>query len=159
MARKKPFNLSNCWTPIAASLFIFFWASGFISAKYGLPYAEPFTFLALRFFLALTVLVPFLFFCKRHWWELDWTHGSWIHVLRLGVARLLRGLAFSTRHVQKILRIVTFTVVVYQPWVSIVLRARLTVVEGLLSRSRADRCQRRRPANSLHTLLANVHSL
>ena len=33
----------------AAALFIFFWASGFIAAKYGFPYAEPFTFLAIRF--------------------------------------------------------------------------------------------------------------
>ncbi len=33
----------------ASALFIFFWASGFISAKFGLPYAEPFIFMSLRF--------------------------------------------------------------------------------------------------------------
>ena len=82
MARKKPLNLSNCWTPVAASFFIFFWASGFISAKYGLPYAEPFTFLALRFLLALTVLVPFLFFCKIEWPK---SKKSYFHVIFAGL--------------------------------------------------------------------------
>ncbi len=42
----------------AGALFIFFWASGFVSAKYGFPYAEPFTFLSLRFLLAVAILVP-----------------------------------------------------------------------------------------------------
>ena len=67
MSRNKPFKFSLSWTPLAAPLFIFFWASGFISAKYGLPYAEPFTFLTLRFLLALTVLIPFLFLSKIEW--------------------------------------------------------------------------------------------
>ena len=32
------------------------WSTGFIGAKYGLPYAEPFTFLALRLLIASTLL-------------------------------------------------------------------------------------------------------
>ncbi len=42
---------------IASAFFIFFWASGFIAAKFGLPYAAPLTFLSLRFGLALIILV------------------------------------------------------------------------------------------------------
>ncbi|QIE57119.1 DMT family transporter [Pikeienuella piscinae] len=41
---------------IAAPLFVFLWSTGFIGAKYGLPYAEPMTFLTLRFALAAAAL-------------------------------------------------------------------------------------------------------
>jgi drug/metabolite transporter (DMT)-like permease len=38
------------------ALFVLLWSTGFIGAKYGLPYAEPFTFLAVRFVLVILVL-------------------------------------------------------------------------------------------------------
>lgn len=38
----------------APFIFVFFWSTGFIGAKYGLPYAEPFTYMAIR--MALSVL-------------------------------------------------------------------------------------------------------
>ncbi|SMD09407.1 Threonine/homoserine efflux transporter RhtA [Fulvimarina manganoxydans] len=37
-------------------LFVLLWSTGFIGARYAMPYAEPFTFLALRFTLALAIL-------------------------------------------------------------------------------------------------------
>ncbi len=43
-------------------LFVFLWSTGFISAKFGLPSVEPFTFLAIRMLLATLILfslVPF----------------------------------------------------------------------------------------------------
>ncbi|MFH1112460.1 MAG: DMT family transporter [Pseudomonadota bacterium] len=41
-----------------AILFVLLWSTGFIGAKFGLPYAEPFTFLLVRFwFVAAIVLV------------------------------------------------------------------------------------------------------
>ena len=30
------------------AVFVFLWSTGFIGAKFGLPFAEPFTFLAVR---------------------------------------------------------------------------------------------------------------
>ncbi len=51
----------------AAALFIFFWASGFVAAKYGFPYAEPFTFLAIRFVIGSAVLVPLCLIWKAAW--------------------------------------------------------------------------------------------
>lgn len=51
----------------ASALFVFFWASGFIAAKFGLPYSEPFTFLTLRFLVALAVLVPAAIMWKAEW--------------------------------------------------------------------------------------------
>jgi drug/metabolite transporter (DMT)-like permease len=50
-----------------AALFIFFWASGFVAAKYGLPYAEPFTLMACRFVVGSAILVPACFFLKATW--------------------------------------------------------------------------------------------
>jgi drug/metabolite transporter (DMT)-like permease len=54
----------------ASALFIFFWASGFVAAKFGLPYAEPFTFLTLRFLVALAILIPLSIL-----WRADWPSG------------------------------------------------------------------------------------
>ena len=42
----------------APVLFVLLWSTGYIGAKYGLPYAEPFTLLFLRFALALLLLAP-----------------------------------------------------------------------------------------------------
>jgi drug/metabolite transporter (DMT)-like permease len=50
-----------------AALFIFFWASGFVAAKYGLPYAEPFTLMAARFVVGAAILVPACFVLKAIW--------------------------------------------------------------------------------------------
>ncbi len=38
------------------ALFVLLWSTGFVGAKYGLPYAEPFTFLAVRMVLAAVLL-------------------------------------------------------------------------------------------------------
>ncbi len=39
-------------------IFVFVWSTGFIVARYGMPYAEPMTFLFLRFAGVLVVMVP-----------------------------------------------------------------------------------------------------
>ena len=38
------------------ALFVLLWSTGFVGAKYGLPYAEPFTFLSLRLGVAAALL-------------------------------------------------------------------------------------------------------
>jgi drug/metabolite transporter (DMT)-like permease len=48
-------------------LFVVLWSTGFIGAKLGLPYAEPFTFLSLRFLLVLAILLPICWFLKAPW--------------------------------------------------------------------------------------------
>ncbi|MBI2236420.1 MAG: DMT family transporter [Magnetospirillum sp.] len=47
---------SLTWTAGMPAVFVLLWSTGFIGAKFGLPYAEPFTFLALRFALLLVIL-------------------------------------------------------------------------------------------------------
>lgn len=43
---------------MVAPLFVLIWSTGFIGARYGMPYAEPATFLALRFGGVLALMVP-----------------------------------------------------------------------------------------------------
>ena len=40
------------------ALFVMLWATGFIGARYAMPWAEPFTFLSARFVLTMLILVP-----------------------------------------------------------------------------------------------------
>lgn len=42
--------------PIMPPLFVVLWSSGFISARYAMPHAEPFAFLAVRFGLSMAIL-------------------------------------------------------------------------------------------------------
>ena len=41
---------------LAPYIFVLLWSTGFVGAKYGLPYADPFIFLALRLFIAACIL-------------------------------------------------------------------------------------------------------
>lgn len=45
-------------------IFVLLWATGFIAAKWGLPYAEPFTFLALRMALVVPLFMGLAFLLK-----------------------------------------------------------------------------------------------
>lgn len=47
--------------------FVLLWSTGFIVAKFGLPYAPPLTFLVLRCALALLVLVPLVLIGRAPW--------------------------------------------------------------------------------------------
>ncbi len=64
-------------------LFVALWSTGFIGAKFGLPHAEPFTFLFVRFVLTLALLLPLTALLK-----VDWPRGLrlWGHI---GVSGLL----------------------------------------------------------------------
>jgi drug/metabolite transporter (DMT)-like permease len=52
---------------LVPALFVVLWASGFISAKYGLPSAGPMTFLALRMGLASALLLSFALITRAPW--------------------------------------------------------------------------------------------
>lgn len=49
------------------ALFVLLWSTGFIGAKLGLPYAEPFVFLELRFIFVLAVLLPLCWLSRAPW--------------------------------------------------------------------------------------------
>ncbi len=47
--------------------FVFLWATGFVGAKYGLPYAQPATFLVYRFILVVALLLPIALVLRAPW--------------------------------------------------------------------------------------------
>ena len=73
----------------APGVFVVLWASGFIGAKLGLPYAEPLTFLALRMFGVVVLLGLFKLIAGAKWpgreGALDsYVTGVLMHALYLG---------------------------------------------------------------------------
>jgi len=52
---------------VAPLVFVFFWSTGFIGARYGLPYAEPFTYLTLRMAIAASVMVALAIILRAGW--------------------------------------------------------------------------------------------
>jgi len=57
------------FTIFAPALFVLLWSTGFIGSKLGLPFAEPLTFLLLRFAFVLALLVPAAFVFESQWPE------------------------------------------------------------------------------------------
>lgn len=57
----------NPLQPLFPALFVLLWSTGFIGAKLGLPYAEPATFLWLRFVLVLALLLPICWLSRARW--------------------------------------------------------------------------------------------
>ncbi|MDQ1239174.1 MAG: putative permease of the drug/metabolite transporter superfamily [Thermodesulfobacteriota bacterium] len=68
--------------PIAA-LFVILWSTGFIGAKLGLPYAEPFTFLMVRFLIVTALLMILALATRAPWPE------SFRQVFHLGATGIL----------------------------------------------------------------------
>jgi drug/metabolite transporter (DMT)-like permease len=73
----------------APMVFVFLWSTGFITAKYGLPYAEPFTFLSLRMALVVVILATIVAIARPRWpTRAEMVHsaviGSLVHGLYLG---------------------------------------------------------------------------
>jgi drug/metabolite transporter (DMT)-like permease len=55
---------ATLWVASMPWLFVLIWSTGFIVAKYGMPYAEPMTFLFLRFAGVLVLMVPFVLLAR-----------------------------------------------------------------------------------------------
>ncbi len=63
-------------------LFVLLWSTGFIGAKYGLPYAEPLTFLSARYLLVLGLMLPVALVFRASW---PATCQEWLHIGFSGV--------------------------------------------------------------------------
>jgi drug/metabolite transporter (DMT)-like permease len=58
---------SFAWTAVAPAVFVFLWSTGFIGAKLGLPYAEPLTFLAVRFAVVIVAMLVAALLVRATW--------------------------------------------------------------------------------------------
>jgi drug/metabolite transporter (DMT)-like permease len=68
------------WLSPLPIFFVLLWSTGFIVAKFGLPYAPPLTFLLLRCAGVLLVLVPCVLV-----WKAPWPRGSIGHIAVAGL--------------------------------------------------------------------------
>lgn len=96
--------------PFFPVVFVLLWSTGFIGARYSMPHAEPFTFLSLRYALALAILLPIVWLFRAAWPERraalhamvagSLIHGAYLggvfvavrHGLPAGIASLIVGL-------------------------------------------------------------------
>ena len=58
---------ARLWLQSMPGLFVLLWSTGFVSAKYGLPYAEPLTFLLLRFVSVVALMLPLALAMRAAW--------------------------------------------------------------------------------------------
>jgi drug/metabolite transporter (DMT)-like permease len=74
----------------APVLFVFLWSTGFVGAKYIVPYAEPFTFLTIRYFLAALILFAIAYAFKqplklnKEQFKASFAVGILLHVIYIG---------------------------------------------------------------------------
>jgi drug/metabolite transporter (DMT)-like permease len=64
------------------AVFVLIWSTGFIVAKFGLPYAPPFTFLAVRFFCSLLCFFVWIKFSRALWPQ---GRSQWLHLCVVGL--------------------------------------------------------------------------
>ena len=79
-------------------LFVFLWSTGFIGARFGLPYSEPLSFLLMRY-LCVIVLMGAIAYLSRAPWPT--TPQQWMHIGVSGVlihATYLGGVFVAIKH-------------------------------------------------------------
>jgi len=62
-----PSSNNHIWISLTPVVFVLLWATGFIATKYGLPYAEPMTFLVWRFGIVTAILLPASLIMRAPW--------------------------------------------------------------------------------------------
>ena len=77
-------------TRLTPLLFVLLWSTGFIGAKYGLPYAEPLSFLFVRYLAVIALMTAIALLTRAPWPKapMQWVHigvsGLLVHAVYLG---------------------------------------------------------------------------
>lgn len=84
-------NRSPSYLPtVAPLLFVFLWSTGFIGAKYGLPYAGPLSFLVVRYLVVIALMLAIALLTRAPWprdphqWLRIGVSGVLVHATYLG---------------------------------------------------------------------------
>jgi drug/metabolite transporter (DMT)-like permease len=73
---------ASAWLKAMPAVFVLIWSTGFIVARYGMPYAPPLSFLAVRYALSIACFLPWIV-----WAGVRWPQGraQWGHLAVTGV--------------------------------------------------------------------------
>jgi drug/metabolite transporter (DMT)-like permease len=87
--RRIPMRVTRLAIVTAPALFVLLWSTGFIGARYGMPYIEPLTFLAVRMVFAVVIMAAIALAGGARWpYANEVGHslvaGSLVHGLYLG---------------------------------------------------------------------------
>jgi drug/metabolite transporter (DMT)-like permease len=80
----------SAWIAAMPAVFVLIWSTGFVVARYGMPHAPPFTFLALRFALSIACFAVWIGLSRARWPQpgVQWLHlgvtGVLMHAGYLG---------------------------------------------------------------------------
>ncbi len=64
------------------AVFVLIWSTGFIVAKFGLPFAPPLTFLAIRYFCSMVCFLVWIWLAKAIW---PTDKKQWLHLAITGI--------------------------------------------------------------------------
>jgi drug/metabolite transporter (DMT)-like permease len=72
----------GAWLRAMPVVFVLIWSTGFIVARYGMPYAPPMTFLAMRYALSIACFLPWIWLAKVAGPS---SRAQWLHLALTGV--------------------------------------------------------------------------
>ena len=72
----------NAWLRAMPVVFVLIWSTGFIVARYGMPHAPPFKFLAWRYALSIACFLPWIWVARVAWPQ---ARIQWLHLAVTGV--------------------------------------------------------------------------
>lgn len=75
-------STSTLWIRATPLIFVLIWSTGFIVARYGMPYAPPMSFLALRYALSVFCFLLWAYFSTASWPK---QKSQWLHLAMTGI--------------------------------------------------------------------------
>lgn len=73
---------TTAWVKAMPAVFVLIWSTGFIVARYGMPYAPPFTFLLWRYFFSIVCFLPWIVLARVAWPS---NRQQWMHLAVTGI--------------------------------------------------------------------------
>ena len=73
---------TTAWLRAMPVVFVMIWSTGFIVARYGMPYAPPFSFLLVRYILSILCFLPWILLARVAWPR---ERSQWLHLSVTGI--------------------------------------------------------------------------
>ena len=73
---------TTAWIRVMPVVFVLIWSTGFIVARYGMPYAPPFSFLLVRYICSILCFLPWILLARVAWPR---DRAQWLHLSVTGI--------------------------------------------------------------------------